>query len=184
MPKSPITPLGLNHLVLNVRDIEASHEFYTELIGLKLVGKLRKTVSRPNPPRMRFNSGQKDGKYNHHDLALVENKNLPPKIDTTTPAINHLAITLPDRKAWLRQLAFLQEKGVKFGSRVEHGMTHSLYIKDPDGYGVELLYELPRDVWEEDIDGALNYSKSLPTEGRQALVDDFDNVPIFRTAHD
>jgi catechol 2,3-dioxygenase len=43
-------------------------------------------------------------------------------------------------------------------------MTHSVYIHDPNGYGIELLYELPRSMWENDIDGALNYSVRLPTE--------------------
>ena len=57
-------------------------------------------------------------------------------------------------------------------------MTHSLYISDPNGYGVELLYELPREVWEGDIDAALNYLEVLPTEGQEALVDSQD-VPVF-----
>jgi len=86
----------------------------------------------------------------------------------------------PDRETWLTQLAYLQEKGVKFDRRVEHGMTHSLYIHDPNGYGVELLYELPRDVWEGDIDGALNYAEQLPTEGTAALEDRTDGVPVFK----
>jgi catechol-2,3-dioxygenase len=58
-------------------------------------------------------------------------------------------------------------------------MTHSLYIHDPNGYGVELLYELPREVWEGDIDGALNYAEQLPTEGVEALNDRTD-VPSFK----
>jgi len=99
-------------------------------------------------------------------------------------AINHIAITLPDRETWLKHLAYLQEKGVKFGRRVDHGMTHSLYIRDPNGYGVELLYELPRDVWGEDIDGALNYVKVLPTEGEGALEDEAENVPVFQATGD
>ena len=58
-------------------------------------------------------------------------------------------------------------------------MTHSLYIHDPNGYGIELLYELPREVWEDDIDGALNYSVSLPTEGPEALADRTEGLPSF-----
>jgi catechol 2,3-dioxygenase len=58
-------------------------------------------------------------------------------------------------------------------------MTHSVYINDPNGYGIEVLYELPRDVWEGDIDAALNYAERLPTEGEAALVDDTHNVPVF-----
>jgi catechol 2,3-dioxygenase len=57
-------------------------------------------------------------------------------------------------------------------------MTHSVYISDPDGHGIEVLYELPREVWEQDIDAAQNYSEQLPTEGEQALVDRTDN-PVF-----
>jgi catechol 2,3-dioxygenase len=86
---------------------------------------------------------------------------------------------LPSREAWLRQLAFLQAKGVKFDLRVEHGMTHSVYIHDPNGYGIELLYELPREMWENDIDGALNYSVRLPTEGEAALADRTQALPTF-----
>ncbi len=58
-------------------------------------------------------------------------------------------------------------------------MTHSLYIYDPNGYSVELLYELPRDVWEGDIDRALNHYVALPTEGQEALQDKAD-VPVFK----
>jgi catechol 2,3-dioxygenase len=61
-------------------------------------------------------------------------------------------------------------------------MTHSVYISDPNGYGIEVLYELPREVWEGDIDAALNYAEALPTEGPDALVDDTDKVPVFGKA--
>jgi catechol 2,3-dioxygenase len=59
-------------------------------------------------------------------------------------------------------------------------MTHSLYIHDPNGYGVELLYDLPREVWEGDIDAALNWVKVLPTEGAEALDDRTEGLPTFR----
>jgi catechol 2,3-dioxygenase len=57
-------------------------------------------------------------------------------------------------------------------------MTHSVYISDPDGHGIEVLYELPREVWEGDIDAAQNYAELLPTEGDAALIDRTDN-PVF-----
>ncbi len=186
--RGPITPAGLNHLVLNVRDIEELHTFWTEILGFKQVGELHATPQRPNPPKMRFYSGDHgDGMLNHHDVALVENPNLPaPPAEWSmfgTPcAINHIAITLPSRDAWLNQLAYLQERGVTFNRRVEHGMTHSLYIHDPNGYGVELLYELPREVWEGDIDAALNYALPVPTEGKKALADRAEDVPVFGRA--
>ena len=61
-------------------------------------------------------------------------------------------------------------------------MTHSVYISDPNGYGVELLYELPRQLWERDIDAGLNYLELLPTEGADALVDDIEHAPRFGAA--
>ena len=86
---------------------------------------------------MRFYSGDHSGKMNHHDIALVENNELAGAAKgmgacSACPcAVNHIAITLPNREAWLRHLEYLQGKGVKFNRRVEHGMTHSLYINDP-----------------------------------------------------
>jgi catechol 2,3-dioxygenase len=93
-------------------------------------------------------------------------------------AINHIAITYPSREAWLDQLAYLQARGVKFDRRIDHGMTHSLYVHDPNGYGVELVYDLPREIWENDIDAALNFAELLPNEGPEALIDRTD-VPVF-----
>jgi catechol 2,3-dioxygenase len=187
MPREAVAPVGINHLVLNVRNMEESHAFWTEIMGFKQVGELHSRPDRPNPPHMRFYSGDHSGKLNHHDLALVEMPNLPPPPPTydmfNSPlAINHIAIALPNREAWLQQLAFLQQKGVTFHRRVNHGMTHSVYITDPNGYGIEVLYELPREVWEDDIDAALNYAERLPSEGEEALVDKTDDIPMFGKA--
>ena len=74
----PVTPRGINHLVLNVRDIEELHRFWTEVVGFRQVGQLTPTKDRPNPPKMRFYSGvREDGTSHHHDVALVENRDLP-----------------------------------------------------------------------------------------------------------
>ena len=110
-------------------------------------------------------------------MALVEKSDLPPP--GGTHAIAHVAFAFPNREAWLSHLAYLQTIDVPFDRRIEHGMTHSLYIRDPNGYGVELMYELPREVWEGDIDAALNYTKTLPTEGAAALEDRTEGIPVF-----
>ena len=183
-PDRAVTPSGINHLVLNVRDIEESHRFWTEIVGLTQVGELHPRADRPNPPRMRFYSGDHGGKLTHHDVALVESPNLPNPAEWVLAdgrvAINHVAMTMPSREAWLKQLAFLQSRGVKFNWRVNHGVTHSVYINDPNGYGVEFLYELPREMWEGDIDGAINWAESLPSEGPEALHDRTDSPSFGR----
>ena len=134
-PAEAVSPRGINHLVLNVRDIEESHRFWTEIVGLKQVAALRPRTSGPNLPKMRFYSADHDGKLTHHDVALVESPNLPPPAEWVladgSVAINHVALAMPSREAWLKQLAFLQSRGIKFNWRVNHGVTHSVYINDP-----------------------------------------------------
>lgn len=186
VPARALAPRGVNHLVLNVRDLEVSHRFWTEIMGFRMVAELKPKPGRP-PLRMRFYSGvDAQGEVTHHDLALAEvpaggewpgageSWSLFPK----RVGLNHVAVAWPDRESWLKQIAFLQSRGVPFLRRVNHGMTHSVYIADPDGYGIEVLYELPREVWADDIDGAQNYAEQLPTDGEQALVDRTDN-PVF-----
>jgi catechol-2,3-dioxygenase len=180
-PPKAVSPVGVNHLVLNVRDIEESHKFWTEIVGLTQVGELHQRPGMP-PVKMRFYSGNHDGKLTHHDIAIVESPNVPPpsqwKLADAHVAINHVALTMPSREAWLQQLEYLQSKGVKFNWRVNHGVTHSVYINDPNGYGVEFLYELPREMWENDIDGAINWLENLPNDGPEALKDRTD-TPSF-----
>jgi catechol 2,3-dioxygenase len=179
----PVAPVGINHVVLNVRNMDESHQFWTDVVGLRLVGEFRQRLDRPPTPRMRFYSCTGTDHVHHHDLALVENPNLPPppaewKMWNLPVAINHIAITYPTREAWLNQLAHLQAKGLKFDRRIDHGMTHSLYVHDPNGYGVELVYDLPREVWENDIEAALNFAELRPRDGAEALIDRAD-VPVF-----
>ena len=185
-PAQAQTPRGINHLVLNVRNLEVSHRFWTEILGFRCVAQLKSTPGRPRPT-MRFYSGvDARGDVTHHDLALAEvpadkTASEAPETWNLMPSrvgLNHVAIAWADRESWLRQVAFLREKGVPFHRRINHGMTHSVYISDPDGHGIEVLYELPREVWEGDIDGAQNYAEQLPTEGDESLVDRTDN-PVF-----
>jgi len=164
---------GVNHFVLNVRDIEASHRFWTEIMGWEHHGTLD-----PKRRVMRFYRASSD---KHHDLALVQvdHPEQAPEVDRWSmagrrPGINHIAITYPNRDEFLRQLEHLSANGVEFLVRGDHGMTHSVYIADPDGHGIEVLYELPADVWEGDINGALNYFEPLPLDGPEALQDNTD----------
>jgi catechol 2,3-dioxygenase-like lactoylglutathione lyase family enzyme len=178
--KSAVTPKGFNHLVLNVRNMEESHHFWCDMLGFKQVGQLK-----PRPPgsgrpdmTMRFYSGVTND-VNHHDIALVEVPSMPENpewsLAGTACAINHVAITYPDRESWLEQVKFLEEQGaLQNPLRVDHGMTHSVYITDPNGYGVEVLYELPEKIWRHDIDGALNYANVLPNDDLYTDTTDYE----------
>ncbi len=112
-----VTPSGLNHLVLNVRDLDESHRFWTEILGFRQVGEVPPGLGGVRRGTMRFYSGERGGKLHHHDVALVDAPDLPPPGAGPTP-IGHVAIMLPDREAWLRQLVFLQSRGIKFERRV------------------------------------------------------------------
>lgn len=180
----PVAPRGMNHLVINVRDIEESHHFWCNLLGFRQVGNLVAAPDGRERPTMRFYSGVRgagEGQH-HHDIALMEQDDLPPPPEKWTlgsggSAVNHIAITYPDRDSWREQVQFLIDSGVKIGRRTDHGMTHSIYITDPNGYGVEVLYDLPREVWENNIDGALNYAVDHPRD--DALHDDTDYLDDF-----
>jgi catechol-2,3-dioxygenase len=173
---------AVSHLVLNVRDITASHHFYTELLGFQQCGQLKM------PPGMevdmRFYRGH--GTH-HHDIALVQmpDPSSAPEVVRWSmfPAqagIVHIAMAYENREAWLAQIEHLQANNVEFIVRGNHGMTHSAYIADPDGNGIEVLYDLPAEVWEGDVDAALSYFENLPRTGEAALADNTE-YPVFGT---
>jgi catechol 2,3-dioxygenase len=164
--------VAVSHLVLNVRDIEASHRFYTEALGYEQCGELEPDKGMA----MRF---YRSDDQHHHDLALVQVKNAdvqpeprPWRMAPKAVGINHIALAYPDRQSWLDQIQHLQAIGVEFLVRGNHGMTHSVYVADPDGNGIEVLYDVPADVWQADVNAALNHFELLPTEGPGALEDD------------
>ncbi len=130
--------------MLTVREIEASHD--TSVMVSNSAGKFHSELF-PYVD-MCFCRGDES---HHHDLALVQSPD-PSTQSRAQPfdmfgnrvGVNHLAISYPDREAWLAKLAEIQAKEVRVVFRVNHGMTHSCYVGDPDGNGVELLYDLPR----------------------------------------
>lgn len=176
-PSRPSRP-SVNHLVLGVRDIEASHRFYCDVLGFEQCGTL-KTSFEPNPV-MRFYRGHAD---HHHDIALQQIPDpasappVPPwHIFSASPGVAHIALAYGTRDEWLAQLEHLQAMDVPIAVRGNHGMTHSAYVVDPDGHGIEVLYELPAEVWEGDVDAALSHFEPLPNKGRETLVDSTDYV--------
>lgn len=160
--------------MLTVRDIEASHAFYTTVVGFEQCGQFRSDLF-PDID-MRFYRGNPS---RHHDLALLQSPD-PSKQPPAEPftmfanrvGLNHLAVRFSNREEWLAKLAEIKESDVPVVLRGNHGMTHSCYLQDPDGHGIELLYDLPREVWEGDVDAALSYFELLGAE--QFLEDDTD----------
>lgn len=176
-PSRPSRP-SVNHLVIAVRDIEASHRFYCDVLGFEQCGTL-KTAIDPNPV-MRFYRGYPD---HHHDIALQQIPDPgsaapvnPWNIFAASPGIAHIALAYGTREEWLAQLEHLQAMDVPIALRGNHGMTHSAYVVDPDGHGIEVLYELPAEVWEGDVDAALSHFEPLPNKGPETLRDSTDYV--------
>lgn len=172
---------AVSHLVLSVRDIEASHAFYTEMLGFEQCGQLKLPSGAPDVD-MRFYRG--DGSH-HHDIALVQipDPAAAPPVEKWAmfprqPGIAHVALAYGSREAFMHRIAHLQERGVEFAVRGNHGMTHSCYVVDPDGNGIEVLYDLPNEVWEDDVDAALSYFENMPRDGAESLEDSTD-YPVF-----
>ena len=116
----------LAHVVLNVRDVRASKAFYMKVLGLKLANE---NLARG----MVFLSNGTD----HHQLALFERATgAPPGADQ--PSLNHMAWRLADFAALRAAHCELKEAGFEIESTIRHAMTHSLYVRDPDGHLVEL----------------------------------------------
>lgn len=171
----------VNHLVITVRDIEASHHFYADLLGFE---KCAEYHGENYVTPMWFYRGHPE---THHDFALVQAtkpEDIPASggwagfFPETLTGLNHFAIGYGSREEWLDRLKVLQDAGVEFIIRGNHGMTHSAYVADPDGHGVEVLYDLPNEVWEGDVEGALNYFEFMPNEGEASLADPTDYEPF------
>lgn len=177
MPSTRPSRPSVNHLVIGVRDLEASHRFYTQVLGFEQCGTLRVPAG---GPQMRFYRGHPD---HHHDIALqqIPDPASAPEpgrwsIFASRPGIAHIALAYGTREEWLAQLEHVQAMGVAIALRGNHGMTHSAYIVDPDGHGIEVLYELPAEVWEGDVDAALSHFEPLPKDGPETLQDSTDYV--------
>ncbi len=175
---------SVNHLVLGVRDIETSHHFYCDVLGFEQCGTF--TSPMQPPPVMRFYRGHPD---HHHDVALQQipdPQNAPPvpawNIFAKAPGIAHIALAYGTREEWLAQVEHVQAMDVPIALRGNHGMTHSAYVVDPDGHGIEMVYELPAEVWEGDLDTALSYFELLPNKGPEVLQDSTDYKHFTATA--
>lgn len=130
-----VRPKRVGHLVLNVRDVAASVNFYTEVLGFEVA------LERPG-----FGTFLTCGKV-HHDLALFQGKEDAAPVTPGGLGLNHMALQVEDFDALTEYYHRLTELGL-VDRTVDHMMTKSIYLNDPDGNGVELFcnsFEDPAD---------------------------------------
>ena len=128
----------LGHAVIKVRDRERSEAFYGGVLGMQLAARHEQM------PMTFYTLG------NHHDLALLEVGVDGPDADPKAPGLYHLAFCIGDTLDELRAARDeLEAAGVKVRAVIDHVVSKSLYLNDPDGNGVE-LYVDGSDVWKTD----------------------------------
>jgi catechol 2,3-dioxygenase len=90
------------------------------------------------------------GDYHHHiGLNTFESAGGTPPAPGHT-GLYHVAFLYPDRRELARAVARLLERGYPIDHGTDHGGTVSVYLADPDGNGIELYYDLPRETWFDD----------------------------------
>jgi catechol 2,3-dioxygenase len=138
----PIDPgVTIGHVHLKVADLERALSFYRDVLGFELTARL---------PGAAFLSA---GGYHHH-VALNTWESLggsPPPHGTT--GLYHVAILYPTRKALAGALRRLREAGMALQGASDHGVSEALYLEDPDGNGLELYCDRPRERWPRDREG-------------------------------
>lgn len=92
----------------------------------------------------------------HHQVGLNTWESAggqPPNEGTT--GLYHLAILYPTRKELSDALRRLQKAGIPLEDASDHGVSEALYLRDPDGNGVELYWDRPQEEWPRTPDGDL-----------------------------
>jgi catechol-2,3-dioxygenase len=133
----------LGHIVLYVRDIERSRHFYRDVLGFPELD----MDDGMNLPAAAFSTGR-----THHELLLIE---VGPDASPLPPGrrvgMYHFGLKVGDTDDELREaMRTVQEHGVDFVGASDHTVTHSLYIRDPDGHEIELYIDVAGVDWRND----------------------------------
>jgi len=117
-------PKRVGHVVLNVKNVEESTKFYTEVIGFQ--------ISKQSDTATFLTCGKI-----HHDLALFKAKQTF-RVEGGV-GLNHMALQVEDFNMLTEYHHMLELNNIKIDRTTDHGMTSSIYLKDPDGNGIELF---------------------------------------------
>lgn len=155
---NPETRIG--HIHLKVADLERAVMFYTEVLGFALTTRLGTQAA--------FLSA---GGYHHHiGLNTWESAGGSPAPHGTT-GLFHFAILVPNRLELARSLKRLIDHKWPIEGASDHGVSHAIYLRDPDQNGIEIYCDLTREKWPKDADGELvMYTRPLDLEKLMAEV--------------
>lgn len=150
----------IGHVHLKVSDLQKSLAFYSDLLGFEIVTMYGDQAA--------FISA---GGYHHHiGLNTWHSKGAGPAPEYA-PGLFHTAILYPERKDLAAILQRLIDAGYPLTGASDHGVSEALYLDDPDGNGVELYWDRPKDKWPTDEHGNLTmYTRRLDVEGLLALL--------------
>ena len=143
--KPPIDPrVRIGHVHLKVADLERALKFYRDVLGFELTQSFGRQAA--------FLSA---GGYHHHiGLNIWESAGGPPPPPGTT-GLYHLAIVYPTRASLADALRRVLAAGIELDGASDHGVSEALYLRDPDGNGIELYWDRPKEQWPRTPDGGL-----------------------------
>ena len=130
----------LGHYVLYVKDINRSVSFYRDIVGLDVAGET-----------FGGRAQALSGGRTHHELLLLEVGQAPGPMQGHRIGLYHVGWCIGQDDEQLKAaLARCQEHQVRIVGLSDHGISHSLYILDPDGNEVELYVDVPEFDWKSD----------------------------------
>ena len=156
MTTRPIpTGAKIGHVHLKVADLERALAFYCGVLGFELQARYGAQAA--------FISA---GGYHHHiGLNTWESQGGSRPAPGTT-GLYHTAILYPTRADLADALKRLADAGISLTGASDHGVSEALYLDDPDGNGVELYWDRPKEQWPKNPDGSLGmFTKRLDLEG-------------------
>ncbi|WNB17670.1 VOC family protein [Marivirga arenosa] len=152
----------IGHVHLKVSDLDRALDFYNGLLGFEITQKLGDQAA--------FLSA---GGYHHHiGLNTWQSKGASPA-PNYAPGLFHTAIVYPSRKALAEIFLKIREAKYRFTGAADHGVSEALYLDDPDGNGVELYWDRPKEQWPTTADGEIDmYTRPLDLESLLSELED------------